>query len=235
MAIRLGIYHPLAFLPRDVARARVRAVWEQHPEFSAEQVAASARVEHPLGMCRTWKLLRECRVAAAKRSPVHNRVGWHLDKFTAARIRVGAIWKRHPEFTAKQVIRRLGPNYALRPTVGPEGNEGVLAGPREPHPEVLAGWTAGVAILAGTKGLTRDLSCSPQGSRVHGPGWAQESPRRAVARRVCPAAGQSKGHYNAGKTLIRTATQGGGDVGGTSPALQLASRDPVRTRRGQQL
>jgi DNA invertase Pin-like site-specific DNA recombinase len=114
MAIRLGIYHPLAFLPRGVARARVRAVWEQHPEFSAEQVAASARVEHPLGMCRTWKLLRECRVAAAKRSPVHNRVGWHLDKFTAARIRIGAIWKRHPEFTAKQVIRRLGPRYAVR-------------------------------------------------------------------------------------------------------------------------
>ena len=114
MAIRLGIYHPLAFLPREVARARIRAVWGQHPEFSATQVAACARLEHPLGMCRTWKLLRECRVAAAKRSPVHNRVGWHLDKFTAARIRIGAIWKRHPEFTAKQVIRRLGPKYAVR-------------------------------------------------------------------------------------------------------------------------
>jgi hypothetical protein len=114
MAIRLGIYHPLAFLPREVARARIRAVWEQHPEFSATQVAASARLEHPLGMCRTWKLLRECRVAAAKRSPVHNRVGWHLDKFTAARIRIGAIWKQHPEFTAKQIIAKLGPKYAVR-------------------------------------------------------------------------------------------------------------------------
>jgi hypothetical protein len=56
----------------------------------------------------------ECRVAAAKRSPVHKRVGWHLDKFTAARIRLGAIWRRHPEFTAEQVIRRLGPKYAVR-------------------------------------------------------------------------------------------------------------------------
>ena len=114
MAIRLGIYHPLAFLPRKVARARVRAVWERHPEFPGWQVAANARLEHPLGICRTWKLLRECRVAAAKRSPVHKRVGWHLDKFTAARIRIGAIWKRHPEFTGEQVIRRLGPKYAVR-------------------------------------------------------------------------------------------------------------------------
>lgn len=114
MAIRLGIYHPLAFLPREVARTRVRAIWEQHPEFSGRQVAASARLEHPLGICRTWKLLKECRVAAAKRDSVHKQVGWHLDKFTAARIRVGAIWKRHPDFTAKQVIEKLGPKYAVR-------------------------------------------------------------------------------------------------------------------------
>jgi DNA invertase Pin-like site-specific DNA recombinase len=114
MAIRLGIYHPLAFLPREVARARVRAIWEQHPEFSGRQVAASARLEHPLGICRTWKLLRECREAAAKHDPVHKQVGWHLDKFTAARIRVGAIWKRHPEFTAKQVIESLGPEHSVR-------------------------------------------------------------------------------------------------------------------------
>ena len=114
MAIRLGIYHPLAFLPREAARARVRAIWQQHPDFSGRQVAASADLEHPLGICRTWKLLRECRVAAAKHDPVHKQVGWHPDKFTAARIRVGAIWKRHPDFSARQVIEKLGPTYALR-------------------------------------------------------------------------------------------------------------------------
>lgn len=114
MAIRLGIYHPLAFLKREEARARVRAVWKEHPGFSVRQVAASASLEHPLGITRTERLLREYRVAAASRDPVHKRVGWHLDKFTAARIRIGTIWKRHPEFTAKQVIRRLGPKYAVR-------------------------------------------------------------------------------------------------------------------------
>jgi hypothetical protein len=113
IAIRLGIYHPLAFLTREAARARVRAVWKQHTEFSGRQVAASASLEHPLGVCRTWKLLRECRVAAAKRDPVHKQVGWHLDKFTAARIEVGAIWRRHPEFTARQVMRDLGPKYQV--------------------------------------------------------------------------------------------------------------------------
>jgi hypothetical protein len=132
MAIRLGIHHPLAFLTREVARARVRAVWKEHPGFSARQVAASASLEHPLGICRTWKLLRECRVAAARRDPVHKQVGWHLDKFTAVRIRIGAILKRHPEFTAKQVIKKLGTETEqCACTVGSENNEGVLASLRQ--------------------------------------------------------------------------------------------------------
>jgi hypothetical protein len=114
MAIRLGIHHPLSFLRHEVMRAKVRAVWQQHPEFSAKRVIASVSVEHPLGICRTWKVLHECRAAAAKRSPVHKHVGWHLDRFTPARIRVGAIWKQHPDLTAKQIIQKLGPKYSVR-------------------------------------------------------------------------------------------------------------------------
>jgi DNA invertase Pin-like site-specific DNA recombinase len=114
MAIRLGIYHPLSFLKHEVARARVRAVWKQHPEFSGRQVAVSAGLDRPLGETRTDRLLRECRLAAAKRDPLHRLAGWHMDRYTAARIRIGAIWKRHPEFTAKQVIARLEPKHTVR-------------------------------------------------------------------------------------------------------------------------
>jgi DNA invertase Pin-like site-specific DNA recombinase len=113
MAVRLGLHHPPGRLTRKVARARVRAIWRKHPEFSARQVVENFGLEHPLGLSRAWKYLRECRLAAATRSAIHRRMGWYLDRFTAARIRVSEIWKQHPEFTAKQVTVRMKPDYYM--------------------------------------------------------------------------------------------------------------------------
>jgi hypothetical protein len=59
MAIRLGIYHPLHHVRLEVARAAVRAILKQHPEFSARKVQAIARLERPLGYNRTYKLLTQ--------------------------------------------------------------------------------------------------------------------------------------------------------------------------------
>jgi DNA invertase Pin-like site-specific DNA recombinase len=114
MAIRLGIYHPLSFLRGDVMRATVIAAWKHHPEFSANQLIASLRLEHPLGICRTWDVLRELRADIARRSSIHRHVGWHLDRHTAARALVGKIWKRHPDMTAEEVIAQLGPGHSVR-------------------------------------------------------------------------------------------------------------------------
>jgi hypothetical protein len=114
MAIRLGIYHPLSFLRGDVMRAKVIAAWKHHPEFSANQVIASLRLEHPLGICRTWDVLHELRADIARRSSIHRHVRWHLDRHTAARVLVGKIWKRHPDMTAKEVIAQLGPGHSVR-------------------------------------------------------------------------------------------------------------------------
>src|SRR5882762_798297 len=114
MALRLGMHHPLARLRPDVARAKVHAIWKKHPEYTAKQLIASMGLEHPLGITRAEALLRECRTDAAKRSPTQKQLGWYLDQWTAARIRVSAIWKQHPEFTAKQVIEKLGPKQSVR-------------------------------------------------------------------------------------------------------------------------
>jgi hypothetical protein len=57
--------------------------------------------------CRRPSLLLE-RVVAQK------QMRWPLDRWTAARVRISAIWKRHPEFTAKQVMRKLEPEQAVR-------------------------------------------------------------------------------------------------------------------------
>jgi len=108
MARRLGINHPLARVPEELARATVRALWEQRPHITGAQVVANLGYPHPLDIRRAWVLLQECRRDAAKRSHVHRKVGWTIDLRTATRIRVGEIWKRHPESTAREVIEKLG-------------------------------------------------------------------------------------------------------------------------------
>jgi len=80
---------------------------------SGKQLILSLRSEHPMGTSQAWKLLRECRRAAVRRSPTHTHVGWRLDPKTATRIRISEIWSRHREFTARQVIRRLGAEHSV--------------------------------------------------------------------------------------------------------------------------
>jgi hypothetical protein len=107
MAARIGLNHPLGRLARAVARARVQELWKEHPDFSARQIRANVGLERPLSKKRAFRLLKECRRDAANRSPEHERVNWCLDCWTAARIEISAISRRHPEFTATQIIRRL--------------------------------------------------------------------------------------------------------------------------------
>jgi hypothetical protein len=116
MARRLGLNHPPASLRRDAARARIQTLWRQHPQLTGKQVIATLglRHKHLLGVYRARQLLRECRLAAAKRSPVHKKAGWRLDCRTAARIRISAICKRHPEYAAKQLLKILGPDHSVR-------------------------------------------------------------------------------------------------------------------------
>ena len=116
MARRLGIDHPLARMPETLARARVRALFKLRPDLTGEQVIDNMGTAHPLWDQRAWALLKECRQDAAKRSPVHTQVGWCFDRRTANRIRIGELWKRHPELTGKQVIEKLklGPDVPLK-------------------------------------------------------------------------------------------------------------------------
>jgi hypothetical protein len=109
MALRIGLHHPTRRQQREVEQAWVRAIYTQHPDFTAKQVIANMGTEHPLGFARACTLLRECRMAAAKRSSAQKQIGGYLDCRTDARIRISAMWKRHPEFTAQQVIEKLMP------------------------------------------------------------------------------------------------------------------------------
>jgi DNA invertase Pin-like site-specific DNA recombinase len=109
MAHRLQLSHPTASLRGEAARAPIQALWKRHPELTGAQVIEKLGLQdqHLLGIYRARQLLRECRLAAAKRSREHQKVGWWLDNRTPERIRISAICKRHPEYTAKQVLKRV--------------------------------------------------------------------------------------------------------------------------------
>jgi hypothetical protein len=93
MAVRLRLRERRARIPRKALRARVSALCKQHPDLTGNQLIMSLRSEHPMGTSQAWKLLRECRRAALRRSPVHKHVGWRLDHKTAKRIRISEIWR----------------------------------------------------------------------------------------------------------------------------------------------
>lgn len=112
MALRLGIDHP-SRMSRGVARVKVREIWEQIPEVTGKQVVARLG-RHHLGVKRAEALLQHLRVAAARRSPMHKRMRWRIDAWTSARIRVGAIWRRHPGFSAEQVLAKLGSQHSVK-------------------------------------------------------------------------------------------------------------------------
>jgi hypothetical protein len=98
----------------EALQRRVGEIFKRHPGFSLRQVMAALGPERPGGITRVLRLLREFRRAAAKNSPHQKQIRWRIDRLTPARIRIGAIWQRHPEFTAKQVIKALGPRLPVR-------------------------------------------------------------------------------------------------------------------------
>jgi DNA invertase Pin-like site-specific DNA recombinase len=109
MAERLRLNHPAASLQRDAARARIQVLWRKQPGLTGEQAIAQLGLknQHLLGVHRARQLLKECRTSAAAHNPVHKKVNWWLDGRTAQRIRISEICKRHPEYTAQQVLRLL--------------------------------------------------------------------------------------------------------------------------------
>jgi len=113
IACRLGLRARTVRVPLKVLQARVRSLWKKSPEISARAILTALRPEFPLSNERAWDLLRNCWRKAARHSPAQRQIGWRLDRRTLARVRVSAMWKRHPEWTAKEMMRRLGPRHSV--------------------------------------------------------------------------------------------------------------------------
>jgi len=116
MAGRLGLTLPPSKVPSDMARALVQAMWKQHPECTVKQVQATLERDHNciVGRCLIQRLLSEFRLTAARRSAVYRVAGWWLNYRTIDRIRIAAICKQHPEYSAKRVLKVLRPTYPMK-------------------------------------------------------------------------------------------------------------------------
>jgi hypothetical protein len=106
-ALRFGLHHPPGYMKCDLVRARIQAIWKEHPDATAAQVRASPLWERPLSVSRSYRFLHECRTKAAARSPVQRRIGWHVDRWTSARIQIAKIMKRSPGVVGKQVLAEI--------------------------------------------------------------------------------------------------------------------------------
>ena len=80
IACRLGLRDRPAYVPTDVLVARARAVWKQHPDFTARQIIARMAPGHPVGIVRAWAVVKRCRASAAKNSRAQRRIGWPVDR-----------------------------------------------------------------------------------------------------------------------------------------------------------
>ena len=113
LAVRLRLREKPVRVPREVLQKQVDGIWRRHPDCTAREVIEILKPQYSIGTTWAWRFLRISRAAAAGRSPWHRLLGWPLDPRTAARIRISAIWAGHPEFTARQVMEKLGPKHAV--------------------------------------------------------------------------------------------------------------------------
>lgn len=113
MARRLGLNPPPARISPKLSPILVKELWTRQPDITPAQVIEKLGPERPLGLDRALRLLTCCRKAAARRSAMHRKIGWWFDRRTALRIRISATWQKHPEWTANQVIARIGPQPLL--------------------------------------------------------------------------------------------------------------------------
>ena len=114
MARRLGIEHPLAMATVAQAKARVQVVFAKNPHCTVEQAIAALDRGGPnlLWRDRVFALLKDCRRAAAMRSPLYRRMRWPIDHKTTTRIQIAALYKRNPAITGPKVIDTFGTEYS---------------------------------------------------------------------------------------------------------------------------
>jgi hypothetical protein len=114
-ARRLGLDPTPGQFSQAVVRAKVREVWKANPDITGRELVTHWPLPHPIGFLNCYRFLTECRLAAARRSPLHRKIGWRVDERTITRIQIARIVNKYPALTALEVLERLGPGRYRSP------------------------------------------------------------------------------------------------------------------------
>lgn len=117
LACRLGFRDRRERIPLQALKARVHEILKQHPDITVRRMLESVRPEYPLRESRGSALLRSCRQTVFGHNRMQKQIGWRVDHRSAARLRIAAVWKRHPEFTARQVAKQVRDELKPRHTL----------------------------------------------------------------------------------------------------------------------
>jgi DNA invertase Pin-like site-specific DNA recombinase len=114
-ARRLGLNPTPGQFSQAAVRAKVREVWTANPDITGRELMTHWPLPHPIGFKNCYRFLTECRLAAARQSPLHRKIGWRVDERTVTRIQIARIVNKYPALTASEVLERLGPGRYRSP------------------------------------------------------------------------------------------------------------------------
>jgi DNA invertase Pin-like site-specific DNA recombinase len=111
MARRLKLDHPQSFfIADDALYAGVLKITSKSPLCTVDELVKHPHWSRPLGRGRVHKALRKYRSELVKSEPEYKRIGWQLDRWTEARIRVIRIKRKQPNLFAYAIYDQLIPN-----------------------------------------------------------------------------------------------------------------------------
>jgi hypothetical protein len=113
VARRLGLDPPPARIPPKLSPILIEELWDKNPGIAGPEILKALGPKQPLGLDRAMKLVTRLRRSEARRSALHRKMCWHIDRRTHLRIRIGAVWEKHPNWTARQVMTALKPDPLL--------------------------------------------------------------------------------------------------------------------------
>jgi AraC-like DNA-binding protein len=114
IAFRLGFSDRVGFVRGHELQARVNVVFKQHPGWTAQQLIEKCGFEYSVGIVRASAAARRARESLARNHWTSRRLNWPVDRYTVTRTRISEIWKRHPQWSAREVIERLKPGNPVR-------------------------------------------------------------------------------------------------------------------------
>jgi hypothetical protein len=81
----------------------------ENPDITAYDLRNIPGLDHPIGIEKSFRARKICRMAEMKRNRTCKTIGWRIDCRTTTRIRISELLERRPRLTSKQVISALGP------------------------------------------------------------------------------------------------------------------------------